>query len=165
MRREEFLRIAINRDLFRKEQTESFINGTDPDNKKLFEAMDKIDLEYWTLDGRLPEKIEKTIVNGKGAAMLMKACKVNLPFLVRALLKFQELFGPKTMNTAAITCIMSNSIECFNELIKSGKVDWNKVDERTGQSSVGVATHYHRVEMVKAQQFRHVELEFDHQHQ
>ena len=70
-----------------------------------------------------------------GDSTLMKACRLNLPHAVRDLLKFPKLDvnyrNPVTGDTAIYICIFSNSVECFIELIKSGRIDVNQEDKES----------------------------------
>ena len=90
---------------------------------------------------------------GDGETMLMKACRLNLHDMVRDLLKFPQLDiqykNPRNGDHAIYICIFYNSVECFIELIKSGRVDWNKEDEESKKTPGLLAAQFHRVEFLQ----------------
>ena len=119
--KEAFLTMANNLDLLRQKTIvlNKQVKISDMD-REFLEVMVNIAVDDLAA-GESPERISMQI-NMKdcssGDTMLLKACRFNLPHLVRDLVRCPQLDvnyrNPHTGYNAVSICILSNNIECFN---------------------------------------------------
>ena len=85
----------------------------------------------------------------EGMSVFIMACYRGYTNIVKKLLRFEELDVNYNEVLAAFIAVQANSKECFIELTKCDRVDWNFLDYESERIVLNAA-YFHRVEMLQA---------------
>ena len=123
---------------------------TDQMDKKVeleFRKMLLAELSNATTRSEISDIVNSTMRGGM--THLMVACSKGWSGLVQRLLTYPELDVNFNNAAAAFCAVQFNSVECFKELTKCHRIDWN-VGNEIHPSVAFYAAHLHRVEMLRA---------------